>query len=131
MKMKQLSALLLVVVLMFALSACGTKAPSADQQGSPDGGSSQSTSDSNDPAALLVGEWTYELGGYTYDFKNDGSGTYKAGETVMNFTYEADGSVLELTYEGVGTPTELEYSIDGKNLNVKDSFGSDTIYEKK
>ena len=120
MKSKQLTALLLAVILLFALSACG------------DGNvPSQQTPDSDNPANLLLGEWIYETGGYTYEFKADGSGTYNVGDTVMKFTYEVDGSTLSLTYEGVTTPTDLEYSVEGKTLNIKDSFGSDTIYKKK
>ena len=120
MKVKQLSALLLVVVLLFALCACGgEKTPS------------QQTPNSNDPATLLVGEWTYELGGYTYNFKADGSGTYSVGESVMEFTYEVDDDTLAITYKDVDAPLVLEYSLDGNTLNIKDSFGSDTIYVKK
>ena len=120
MKAKKIFIFLLVVVLVFALGACGDKKLP-----------SQSSSDSVESSELLVGEWTYETGGYTYNFKADGSGTYKAGETLMEFTYEAGDGILEITYNGVGTPTKLEYSLNGETLNVKDSFGSDTIYKKK
>jgi len=70
----------------------------------------------------LVGKWEYEGGGYTYEFKEDGTGTYSFGETVMEFTYEDQGDKLSILYTGNTVPTVLEYSISGKNLNVKDSF---------
>ena len=144
MKRKQFSALLLSAVLILALCACGTSSsssqptpasvptpanPSAPVETVPTGSDLDSVP--SDPAALLVGEWEHEDGDYAYEFKADGNGTYKYGETVMKFTFETDGSELSLSYEGVETPTILEYSLDGDALNVKDSFDNDTIYVKK
>ena len=82
----------------------------------------------------IVGSWDYaELSGMVYTFNADGSGSYDMFGEVMKFTYEADGSTLKITYtdEGVDAPMELEYKIDGDVLNVKDSFGNDTIYKRK
>ena len=82
----------------------------------------------------LVGSWDFaELSGMVYTFNADGSGSYDMFGEVMKFTYEADGSVLKITYtdEGVDEPMELEYKIDGDTLNVKDSFGNDTLYKRK
>lgn len=82
----------------------------------------------------LVGSWDYaELSGMIYTFNTDGSGTYDMFGEAMHFTYEADGAVLKITYtdEGVDEPMELEYKIDGDTLNVKDSFGNDTLYKRK
>ena len=36
-----------------------------------------------------------------------------------------------ILYDGNTAPFETTFSIDGKKLNIKDSFGNDTIYTKK
>ena len=118
MKVKQWFALVMVIGMLVVLGACG--GGNSAQNGNSD-------TASNDPVAVLVGEWEYDGGLYSYVFSADGTGEY-AG---MAFTYEADGSVLSITYEGMDMATELEYSVDGKVLNVVDSFGDDTIYNKK
>ena len=130
MKAKQFSAILLSVVLIMALSACGSS-PTQQPTSDPVGSSVPEGEAASDPAALIVGEWEHEGGAYAYKFEADGSGTYNYGETVMKFSFEADGSSLSISYEGAETPTVLEYSLDGSVLNIKDSFGSDTIYNKK
>ena len=110
--MKKILALVLVMVLSIGfLAACGEK---EDDSGS----------------ASIVGTWEYENGGYTYEFKEDGTGTYDVG-TVMEFTYTAEDGVLSILYTNNTSPTVLDYTITGKKLNIKDSFGSDTIYNKK
>ena len=50
----------------------------------------------------------------------------------MEFTYTAteDGK-LSITYNGNTSAFETTYTIDGNTLNIKDSFGSDTIYKRK
>ena len=82
-------------------------------------------------AAALVGEWEYEGGRYTYLFNEDGTGTYTVGETVMAFTYEATDTELSILYDGNTSPFKTTYEVDGDRLNIRDSFGSDTIYVKK
>ncbi len=82
-------------------------------------------------AAALVGEWEYEGGRYTYLFNADGTGTYTVGETVMAFTYEATDTELSILYDGNTSPFKTTYEVDGDRLNIRDSFGSDTIYVKK
>ena len=79
----------------------------------------------------IVGVWKYDGGDYTYTFKEDGTGNYNALGTVMEFTYETEGNKLSITYTGNTSPFETEYTIDGDTLNIKDSFGSDTIYKRK
>ena len=78
----------------------------------------------------IVGVWEYESGGFTYTFKEDGTGTYDVAGNVMKFTYTADGTKLKITYEG-SPAMELEYELSGDTLNVKDSTGNDTIYKRK
>ena len=49
----------------------------------------------------------------------------------MKCTYETDGDKISIMYEGNTVPFETTYSIDGDTLNVKDSFGEDTLYKKQ
>ena len=78
----------------------------------------------------IIGNWEYEEGGFVYTFNANGTGIYDAFGQIMNFTYTADGAVLSITYEG-SPAVELEYELDGDTLNIKDSFGNDTIYNRK
>lgn len=72
----------------------------------------------------IVGDWEYENGGYTYHFNEDGTGTYMG---TMNLTYTEDNGAVTINFEGYS----LEGTWEGDVLNVKDSFGSDTIYKRK
>ena len=125
--MKKIVSLLLVLLLCcFALTACG------DSGSTKNGGSDKTVSSEKEDAAPdnpLVGTWKYDGSSlnYTYVFKADGTGTY-FGE---DFTYTVDGNTLSILYEGNTEPFVTEFEIDGDRLNVKDSFGSDTIYIKQ
>ena len=77
----------------------------------------------------IVGSW--EHGKYVYTFNEDKTCSYDAAGTKMKCTYEVDGDKLSILYDGNTTPFETTYSIDKNKLNVKDSFGNDTIYNKK
>ena len=74
----------------------------------------------------IVGDWEYKGGGYVYHFNEDGTGTYMG---TMKFTYTEDNGKVTITYEGMDN--SLEGTWEGYVLNVKDSFGSDTIYNRK
>ncbi len=80
-----------------------------------------------DPA--LIGEWEYA--GYTYIFREDGTGAYAAGGAEMTFTYEASGGELSILFTGNTSPMVTTYRIDGGRLIVKDSFGSEVTYTAK
>lgn len=103
---KVLLTIILSCVLVLLLTACGKKG--------------------------IVGKWEHETGGYTYTFNEDGTGNYAYGESKMEFTYTAteDGK-LSILYTGNTAPFESTYTIDGNTLNIKDSFGSNTIYKRK
>lgn len=79
----------------------------------------------------LIGSWKYEGSDYTYIFKEDGSGTYSYGESVMEFTYTTEGDKISILYKGNTAPFETTFTIEGNKLNMKDSFGNDTIYKKQ
>ena len=136
-KLTKLLAVICALIMILSLAACGepevdkngetTPASQEEVQNSEEGGEDVKAADNS----AIVGSWEYADGGFTYTFNEDGSGTYDTGSTVMKFTYEVTDKELSILYEGNTEPTVLEYSIDGSKLNVKDSFGDDTIYNKK
>ena len=145
--------LICAVFLMSSLASCGAKNDTKETTAPTESATVSTATEAPAPAKTeaatdaaieteaktsadngLVGSWDYaELSGMVYTFNADGTGTYDIFGEVMNFTYEADGSTLKITYtyEGVDAPTELEYKIDGDTLNLKDSFGNDTLYKRK
>ena len=109
--MKKVLLLVLAVVLVSALiilSGCESK---------PAGGS-----DSNS----IVGSWTYPGTSYTYKFNADGTGEYVGSP----FTYELSGDKISILYEGGTVPFESTYKIEGNKLNIIDSLGNDTLYNR-
>ena len=112
--MKRITAVLLLVVMLFALCACGEK-----------GGS-----DKKD--ATLVGSWVSEdISDAIYTFNEDGSGDYEYFGTKMKFTYEDDGKAVTLKYENATEENVFTNPIKGDKLEIEDSFGDKVIYIKK
>lgn len=112
--MKVVAIAIMFVSVMFALTGCNKKNESKEKN-----------------ANTIVGTWEYTGGGYTYHFNEDGTGDYSYYSSKMEFTYKTDGNKLSITYKGSTAAMETEYSIDGDTLNVKDSFGKDTLYKRK
>ena len=83
------------------------------------------------PSGSIIGSWEYAIGGYTYTFNTDGTGSYAAGSTVMEFTYEDSGDKVKILYKGNTVPNEFAYTISGNTLSIEDSFGSKVDYKKK
>lgn len=80
----------------------------------------------------IVGKWTYEsMDSVYYVFKEDGTGSYTFAGATKKFTYKIDKNKISILYDGDTASFDTTFSIDGNKLNVKDSFGSDTIYKKK
>jgi len=111
---KVLAIVAVLIAAIFALTGCGN--------------SKKETEAAKDP---IVGAWKYEYGDYTYHFNEDGTGDYSYYNTKMEFDYKTEGNKLSITYKGSTAPFETEYSIEGDTLNIKDSFGKDTIYKKQ
>lgn len=116
-------ALMCAVLMVLSLAACGSDGGSSN-------GGNETVVPATEAAPTIVGDWKYEGGDYIYHFKEDGTGTYDISGSTMNFTYTAEDGKLTITYDG-SSPMELQYSIDGDTLNVKDSFGKDTIYKRQ
>ena len=62
-----------------------------------------------------------------YTFNEDGTGEY-AGK---KFTYKTEGDKISITYDGSTAAFESTYEIKDNQLNIKDSLGNDTVYNKK
>ncbi|MBQ1451688.1 MAG: hypothetical protein IIZ22_03390 [Clostridia bacterium] len=95
---------------------------------------SDTTEAPEQPAAesgALIGSWTYPVGDYTYTFNKDGTGSYSAGSTVMEFTYTDKGTSVEILYTGNTVANEFKYTIKGNVLSIEDSFGEKIEYIKK
>ncbi len=112
--LKVLAIFAVLVAAIFALTGCGKTEKEAEKAKDP-----------------IVGVWKYEQGGYTYTFKEDGTGDYSYYNAKMEFDYKTEGNKLSITYKGSTAPFETEYKIDGDILNIKDSFGKDTLYKKQ
>jgi len=101
-----------LLLCWLALTACGagTKRPA-------------------DPAEAIIGIWDskdFPDMGFTYIFEEDGTGSY-VGEKI---TYVIDGSKISIAFEDT-EPFDTEFEINGDELNIKDTFGEDTIYVRK
>ncbi len=100
----------IVLIACIALTGCGKK-------------------EKKDP---IVGKWVYETtDSIYYIFKEDGTGSYTFAGASKKFTYTIDGDKLSILYDGDTNSFDTTFEIKDNKLNVKDSFGSDTIYKKK
>ncbi|MBO4693627.1 MAG: hypothetical protein J5659_04480 [Clostridia bacterium] len=106
---KIITVLLVLVIACLAFAACGKSGEKADA----------------DPAKAVIGTW--EQGSYVYVFEDGGKGSYNGAK----FTYEIKDNKISILYDGNTAPFETEFAINGDELNIKDSFGNDTIYKKK
>ena len=120
-RLRMIVAALLVLVVVLALTGCGSKENS------------------------LTGTWEYKDPdadiGAVYVFKNDGTGTYTMdvdGQSVTyEMKYEAKDGHLYITYVNNEYFSEddvfdNEYSFkDAKTLIVNDSFGEELTFTKK
>lgn len=77
----------------------------------------------------IVGKWVN--GAYVYTFNEDNTCTYDANGTKMDCTYEITDDKISILYKNSTSPFETTYKIKNNLLTIKDSFGSNVIYEKK
>lgn len=112
--MKSIKSILLVLVLLMGFVAV---------TGCNKGNSNNSSGES------LVGSWAQ--GDYMYTFNEDNTCVYDVGGAKMECTYETSGKNISIYYNGSTVPFTSTYTIDGSKLTIIDSFGNDTVYEKK
>lgn len=107
---------------------------SSDYPGEQTASDESDTGDKGDKGGAsgsIVGSWEYTNGGYTYTFNADGTGSYTAGSTVMEFTYEDAGDKVKILYKGNTMASEYSYTVSGGTLSIEDSFGEKVEYKKK
>ena len=76
----------------------------------------------------IVGQWqSKDYSSYVYTFNEDGTGDYSGSK----FTYTTDGDKISIKYENSTSAFESTFEIKDNVLNIKDSFGKDTLYTKK
>ena len=81
----------------------------------------------------LVGQWQSEKkSDYVYTFHADGTGQYDMAGNVLAMTYTIEDGKITLNFTQDGyAPVTLSYELEGDRLNIKDSYGKDTFYERK
>ena len=78
----------------------------------------------------IVGKWAYGSGeSFMYTFNSDGTCHYTANN--KDCTYKVDGDKLSITYNGETASFDTTFKIEDNKLIIKDSFGSDVVYNKK
>ena len=127
--MKQAAFALIVtaafIASVFSFGGCSS------QQDTPD--TSDAVSDSSvTPAETLVGQWKCEsLTDHIYTFNADGTGQYDMAGNVLKLSYTVEKDDLTITFLAEGyVPVTLKYELKDGKLNIKDSFGNDTFYER-
>ena len=98
----KMSALLLALVMILGLTACG---------GSKD---------------ALSGTWSAELGEdgvITWTFNGKGKCTMGNAYMKQNGTYTVDGDQLTVTLESWSEPSTYTFSLDGNSLTMNENSG--------
>ena len=95
---RSIIAIVLVLSLIFALSACSSK------------------------KEKLVGTW--EADGYSFTFNSDGTCKMGFGGYSVDGTYKVDGDKLSLTFNGETESMTID-SVDGSKLVLVD--GNETV----
>lgn len=121
---KRIFAVMFAVMIAAAFAGCNNQ--------NEEESSSIPTESETVPSDPLVGQWrSKRLPDYVYTFNSDGSGQYDMAGKVLKMTYTTEDGKISLNYleEGYSTVT-LNYILDGDTLNIKDSYGKDTFYER-
>ena len=99
--MKKFVALLLIVVTLLTLSACGSK-------------------------DALAGTWSAELGAdgtITWTFNGSGKCTMENAYMKQDGTYTIEGDQLTVTLEAWSDPSTYTFSVDGNSLTMNENSG--------
>lgn len=115
-------AIMCAGMILFAFAACSDEAEK------------EATGEETKEAEkiTIVGKWeSKDMGDVFYNFNEDGTGSYSFFGSEMKFTYEDDGEAVTIQYENTTEPNVFKYNIEGKTLNIEDSFGEIVEYVKK
>lgn len=82
-------------------------------------------------SSRLVGTWVRKDDVWTYEFKEDGSGSYGLGfGTPISFSYEDQQDSIVITYKEDNKVT-YKYHFEGDNLVIQDQLDQTEVYERK
>ena len=98
---KNVIALALIIVMLFSLSACGSK-------------------------DALAGTWSADLGDdgvITWTFNGKGKCTMENAYMKQDGTYTIDGDQLTVTLETWSEPSTYTFSVDGSSLTMNENSG--------
>ena len=114
-----------VLAMIFTLAACHKNDSDSEE-------SSAASVVSEQPVNPLAGKWqAKDLPDYIYTFNADGTGQYDMAGNILELTYTVQDGKITMTFLTQGyQPVTLAYVLDGDRLNIKDSFGSDTFYNR-
>lgn len=113
----------LLCVGLFVLTGCENNKENKEEV-------SESTSKQESIVGIWKNDTTLEGYEFIYTFKEDGTGEYDAAGTLMPFTYTINGDQISILYEGDTVSFDTTFSVEGDTLNVLDSMGNDTLYQK-
>ena len=104
--MKRLFALILTVGILFTLMACGGEEPT------------------------VVGTWMGNDGDdeLLYVFREDGTGTAKAGNASSDFTYAIENGKISVTVGG--TTNSASFEVTESTLSLTDEYGTTVLTRK-
>lgn len=126
--LRQLSLILSLLILLAALSACGSSEPETTPPAQTPVGNNSSVPYSEPE---LLGSWVWDGGwDYTYHFNGDGTGSYTYGEEELLFDYIDNGDHVTIQYRNASEPNEFHYRVNGTVLSIEDSFGQYVTYLK-
>lgn len=122
---KKLLALLLALVMLFALCACSGDKKEEEKE-------TKSSSAKKDKKDTLVGEWVMEEEGVTLTLKNGGTGSMGADGMTLDLEWESTKTELTLVLTAFGETEEqtFEYELDGDELILVDESGEETLWIK-
>ena len=128
--MKRILALLLVIVMVFSLVACGKKTGNNDESTGQEteqtgtettGGETVATQEQSTNATTeetqaktvsVVGKWIYNNGEFVLEVKEDNTGAIIANETLKSLTWQYDESACRLLLTTESATDEATYKED-------------------
>ena len=124
-------AVVLVVVAVVAIVINNNNNGGGQSSGNNSSQNNSNNTNNNTQNSSIVGVWKYDdaslADSFVYTFNADGTGNYTA---AGNFTYKVDGNKISITYDSSGATFETEFEVSGDKLNIIDSLGEDTFYNR-
>lgn len=118
--LRQVFLVLIIIVGIFSLSACGKK-----------------KAETKVIDERVIGTWKYESDYIiaTYVFRKDGTGSYTitvGEETVLKtVAYYTENDTFYINYDEDPDTFELKYSVSNEGITIIDSLGDELLYEKQ